>query len=268
MKLISDVHEIQNLILPVLLYIDRICKEYNIRYSLGYGTLIGAIRHKGFIPWDDDVDILMPRKDYLRFTEVIKNHQNIGFLDISCLDNFYAGRIAKVFNKQTVLREYTDEYNLEYGAFVDIFVVNGVGDTYLQARNKKNIIHKYGKVVHAYISSKYKKRGIRKKFSWILKYFAKFALSRINKVFDEFNTDTSIYGINYEGGPIDTEIIKLGCFDDLIDVEFEGYSFKAFREYDKYLKRIYGDYMQLPPIEQQKSNHSFSLYNLSSNDEQ
>lgn len=75
MELVENIRDTQNLMLPVLVFIDKICREHNLRYSLAYGTLIGAIRHKGFIPWDDDIDILMPRPDYEKLQNIIKKYE-------------------------------------------------------------------------------------------------------------------------------------------------------------------------------------------------
>ena len=130
MELVENIRDTQNLMLPVLVFIDKICREHNLRYSLAYGTLIGAIRHKGFIPWDDDIDILMPRPDYEKLQNIIKNMNSdeFGIMDSNDLDSFYVTRMAKIFNKKTYLKEFPHKYILEYGAFVDIFAVNGMPD--------------------------------------------------------------------------------------------------------------------------------------------
>ena len=138
MELVENIRDTQNLMLPVLVFIDKICREHNLRYSLAYGTLIGAIRHKGFIPWDDDIDILMPRPDYEKLQNIIKNMNSdeFGIMDSNDLDSFYVTRMAKIFNKKTYLKEFPHKYILEYGAFVDIFAVNGMPDNV--AEIKKN----------------------------------------------------------------------------------------------------------------------------------
>ena len=130
MELVENIRDKQNLMLPVMVFIDKICREYNLRYSLAYGTLIGAIRHKGFIPWDDDIDIIMPRPDYEKLQNIIKamNFDEFGLMDSNDLDSFYVTRMAKVYNKKTYLKEFPHKYVLEYGAFVDIFAVNGMPD--------------------------------------------------------------------------------------------------------------------------------------------
>ena len=111
-----------------MVFIDKICRDHGLRYSLSYGTLIGAIRHKGFIPWDDDIDIVMPRPDHDKLIQIIKNMNSpdFGIMDSYDLDSFYTTRILKVYSKKTCLKEFPHKYHLEYGAFVDVFAVNGM----------------------------------------------------------------------------------------------------------------------------------------------
>ena len=151
---------------------------------------------------------------------------------------------------------------LEYGAFVDIFAVNGMPDDVEEIKKMEKDIFICSRCLHMYISSIYRIRGKRKKFTWFFKPFAKWALNKSNKIFNRYDFDSSKYAMNFEGDSIEKELIETDLFNHLIDVEFEGHKFKVFEQYDSYLKQMYGDYMQLPPIEDQEPHHSFDLYKI------
>ena len=255
MELVENIRDKQNLMLPVMVFIDKICREHNLRYSLAYGTLIGAIRHKGFIPWDDDIDIIMPRSDYEKLQNIIKtmDSDEFGLMDSNDLDSFYVTRMAKVYNKKTYLKEFPHKYVLEYGAFVDIFAVNGMPDDIEEIKKMEKDIFICSRCLHALLSED---------THIFPEPFAKWALNKSNKIFNRFDFDSSKYAMNFEGDSIEKELIETDLFNHLIDVEFEGHQFKVFEQYDSYLKQMYGDYMQLPPIEEQEPHHSFDLYRL------
>jgi lipopolysaccharide cholinephosphotransferase licD len=151
---------------------------------------------------------------------------------------------------------------LEYGAFVDIFAVNGMPDNVAEIKKMKKDIFLCSRFLHMYISSIYRIRGKRKKFTWFFKPFAKWALNKSNEIFNRYDFDSSKYAMNFEGDSIEKELMESDLFNHLIDVEFEGHQFKVFEQYDSYLKHMYGDYMQLPSIEEQEPHHSFDLYKI------
>ena len=118
--------------LGVLKFIRDVSEKNGLRYYLTYGTLLGAVRHKGFIPWDDDIDIFMPYEDYLRFIQ-IENEKPDSRYRLVCREtnNKYTSALAKVIDTKTVLyQNYGFIENVELGLYVDIFVLNGVGDNY------------------------------------------------------------------------------------------------------------------------------------------
>ena len=165
MKRLS-IEEAKQIELDILAYIDSFCKKHDIAYFINYGTLIGAIRHKGFIPWDDDIDIVMPRPDHDKLIQIIKNMNSpdFGIMDSYDLDSFYTTRILKVYSKKTCLKEFPHKYHLEYGAFVDVFAVNGMPNDIRTIKKMQQSVFICSRVLHMYISSIYRIKGNRKKF--------------------------------------------------------------------------------------------------------
>ena len=129
--------KVQELSFGILQFIKRICDENQIRYYLAYGTLIGAVRHKGFIPWDDDVDIMMPRKDYKKLLAILNSKPHPYYKLISAdTDERFQVPLPKVVDTRTVLiQDYDIVETVPLGVYVDIFLMDGAGNDYQAAVN-------------------------------------------------------------------------------------------------------------------------------------
>ena len=118
-----DLKELQNVMLQMMIEIDRICRKNNIQYILSGGTMLGAVRHHGFIPWDDDMDIAMPRKDYDRFVEIANSELPERFR-LECYENTrdYPYNFGKVRDVNTIFKEkFTASLNINHGVYIDVF---------------------------------------------------------------------------------------------------------------------------------------------------
>lgn len=257
-----EVHEMKRLMLDIMSSIDKYCRDNGIRYSMAYGTLLGAVRHKGYIPWDDDIDIWMPRPDYMRFMEYFKHP----YYKAYCAefsprwDHF----IAKVCDERTIIDEGHGDV---CGVYVDIFPVDGWPD------NEKLIKKHYSRVM----------RYLRLWSS--LHYTQNMKLSLSQGFFKNIKIAASkILGLFFDSSHFLKEMLKtkteypyqtaskvgsLTCgdwavpkyyFDKLIDLPFENRVFLASEQYDALLKVVFGNYMVLPPVEQRISNHGFTAY--------
>ena len=123
--------EIKKIELDLLLQFHDICQKENLRYSLGGGTLLGAIRHKGFIPWDDDIDVMMPRPDYEKFLDYCENNDVPFGVQSYRNDKEFVDMSAKMFDKSTLLDiDSVSKTDIQTGVFIDVFVTDGVGNTY------------------------------------------------------------------------------------------------------------------------------------------
>lgn len=267
MEEIVDIKEIQKIALDILVYVDNICRENNIKYSLAGGTLIGAIRHKGFIPWDDDIDIIMPREDYERFIELMDKSNNKKYKALHFGKSFpnYFYPFCKVCDTDTKLFEGNYINNNELGVFIDVFPIDGIPNEHEKILKKaKNIRSnlsfscekKYTKSKKGIIRSflKFGKYCLVKLFGW--KYWYK----RFDKVSNKYNFNDYELSMPYSGCYGERDVFPKKYFDELIEVSFEKHNFMCFKDYDKYLTHVYGDYMTPPPKEKQITHHDFKIY--------
>lgn len=263
--------EIQSVSLEILKKIADICDQEGLKYSLAWGTLIGAVRHKGYIPWDDDVDIQMPRPDYERLKEYfIKNADAL--YPLRLFDNSVNGypyMLARVSNDDYVI-DTINEKPCGMGIFVDIYILDGTGDTYEDAWNYASKTCKYPRLI--FLSTrKYYHFGTTKGFLKRLfkvfvfiyakimgkEYFERKLLSIISQ--KPYDQKDYVGCVSWCERP-KYAVIKKSEFEDMIDFQFENYKFKGPREYDKYLRIWYGDYMQLPPEKERIYHHLYKAY--------
>ena len=236
--------------LDILKEIDRICKKYDIKYFLMYGTLLGAVRHKGFIPWDDDIDIGMLQEDYSKFIKVAPKELKDKFhLDAIETNSKYYLPFIKVRNKLTKFEESsTVNYNGEKGIWVDIFPF------YYTSYNNANRIIKFKAKVLCFLYGCLVEKSFKNgKGSFLLKFIVKFAsnkflLTLIKLIsFKKRKTDNIIF-YGFEG--VDASIVY--SKEDFIPfdyLDFEDNKFPIPKNYDNVLSKLYGDYMKLPPVD-------------------
>lgn len=248
----------------ILIHFADFCDKNNIRYSLAYGTLLGAIRHKGFIPWDDDIDVIMPRADYERF-KTLYHSERYPFSDVT-INKQHATGMGKIYDSQTFF--YFNKIKRSYGLFVDVFVVDNFPTNqrerlrwqkwtrFFKSLNSIKQADLKG-VLHTRKSFLGKARILLYKLLPIPISYIQKKLSLLSQKYDA--TPTGLVGITMScDNPFDT--YPANFFEEYVDVEFEGRTFKAIRQYDKWLQICYGDYMQLPPVEKRVGRHHITAY--------
>lgn len=257
--------EIKKSELDILLQVKKFCEDNQIKYYLVGGTLLGAIRHKGFIPWDDDIDICMPRNDYKFFVKNFSSHKKN--LEIRCnsLNNLEVP-FAKIINLNTVVESEFDESEINKHLWIDIFPVDGLPDDIDEVNKIYKKCHFYRKVLM--LSNAKLGKGttfFRKCIKYILKPIAElYGKKRCVKNI-EFIVGQNSYESSKYVGIVTWGVLGIGQrmlkteFEKSVDVEFEGYKFAAFSCWDSYLRGMYGDYTKLPSQEQRKT-HNMVVY--------
>ena len=250
--------------LDILKQFINVCNKENLQYYVVGGTLLGAVRHKGFIPWDDDIDVSMPRKDFDRFLNVAQKHlPEPYFLQTYITDKNVRFNYAKIRNSQTTFIEQSvKKLDINHGVFIDIFPL----DYYPVSKIKSFLVYSYIKSLMLIIRTKdcyvidempFLKKTIKKFISVILKIIfpnSNILLNKINTLLKSVKNSHLI--INYCGIWRKREVAPIQWFKEGTDLQFETITVKAPKEYDKYLTRIYGDYMKLPPKEKQISHNT------------
>lgn len=261
---------IQDMSFSILQFIKKICDENDIRYYLAYGTLLGAVRHGDFIPWDDDVDIMMPRKDYKKLLLILAETPHPYYKLISSeTNNKFQVPLPKVVDTRTVLiQDYDIVESVRLGIYVDIFLIDGAGDDYelaVKQYNEAFKLYRYWKKsrLKLFPSSMSKIKGLLR---W-LKNFpfkligSRYFLNRIKSHNSYYDFDTSIYIATFETGTGNAKkcIFHYNDFEKEQYLEFRGELFRVPNNYDTVLRYEYGNYMELPPVSKQVSHHSYKV---------
>ena len=251
--------EIKNKSLDILIDVASFCDNNNITYFLACGTLLGAIRHKGFIPWDDDIDIMMPRPDYNRFLNCYSGKYNI----LKPSDGRYY--YAKVYDSSTIKVEPTIDYKkYDYlGVDIDVFPLDGI----INDENVINKLHKKSKVLELLLRLSnqpiFYRRNPIKCINRIIPRLigSKKLVKLIEKNAQTYKYEDSEYVIRMRNTPNGfTGALRKDVYLPPVKKEFEGRMFNVPNDYDKWLTKFFGNYMELPPVERRKAHHNSKCY--------
>lgn len=262
-----SIEELKEIQLKILDAVHQFCLEHNIMYSLSCGTLLGAIRHKGYIPWDDDIDIYMLRKDYENFLRIFPEKYKGRYTVNSLTTNrSYALPFAKVEDTETILIE-KGAIGTDIGINIDIFPIDGIPK---DENNRKKLLRRINLLKHLFSMKRmFNRRGrsIRKTIylngiKLLLLFISQRTLAnKIDRLACSFslkecdNIFELVSGMQYSQG-----FFSKYSFMETIDWPFENRIFKIMCGYDDYLTACFHDYMQLPSVEKRVTHHVFKAY--------
>lgn len=265
MKRDAKLKRIQKISLDILKEIIRVCDENNIDYQLCRGSLLGAIRHKGIIPWDDDIDISMKRKDFDRFLEIAPSKLPMEMEVLSYKsEKVYPFVFAKVFNKNTsVVEHYLESSGYRSGVYVDIFPIDGTPNNRILRRLHIGKVSFYENALTlSYLDENRHKE-------WWKKLLIKVGKKVINKEKTHKKVQNLLRKYDLEKSELVTimgrrrsELLMPKWIFETRMVDFEGMKVKGTKEFDLYLSKLYGDYMKIPDVENQIQHMSYMDFNL------
>ena len=250
-----NLDDVRNAQYGILKQVHDFCVRNNITYFLSFGTLLGAIRHQGFIPWDDDIDISMPRPDFDKFMKM----WNIENLEtITCASNDYDFVFGRVYDKATCQINKNIQFR---GICIDIYPLDGISEKkyVLKYCNMKRylivLIRRVLQKSKYYLIYKYIKK---KKDFYLLAFFNRLQ----DRIARKYSYEKSKYVASLVSGVNDNLPLRREWFEEKILVPFEEDSFYAPLGYDAFLKTIYGNYMELPSEDKRKPYHGENYYKI------
>lgn len=262
--------QIKVILKEMFAWFHAFCAEHDLRYYMLGGTMLGAVRHQGFIPWDDDIDVGMPREDYNKLAELLAEHKSEKYiLETPNSDSKeYLYPISKLYDINTTLIENT-RYKIKRGVYLDIFPLDGTGNT---KEESDKYYRGFAKRLNFLLAMT---TGIRKGRSVIKNLFVlcgrfipnfvidrKYYLRKINEDASKKDFFSYKYGGNIFGAWREKEIMPVEYMGTPTIYEFEGMKVYGVEKYDEYLTRLYGNWRELPPIEKRVSHHDFVLIEL------
>lgn len=261
-----SLEEIKQIELDILKVFHSLCVENNIRYYISHGTLLGAIRYKGFIPWDDDLDVLVPREDYNRLITIFKDTERYQLVAFEKNKN-YAFPYAKLCDMSTYKVEGGYRNGTELGLDIDVFPLDYWDDDLEKAKHeskcqqrnmfclglsklrKPDSHHPVKRFVKGIVMIPCKLRGS-----------AHYVEKIIQGAYKPEQTRSRYMGCKAWNVYKERDILPTEVFAKAIELEFEGEKFFAPVGYDTFLTSLYGDYLPEPPVEKRKTHHSFKAY--------
>lgn len=250
-------------LLNVLSQFHDFCNEHELRYYLIGGGLIGAVRHQGFIPWDDDVDVAMPREDYEKFL-ALKDKLPEGYkLSIPFKGDGYTNTMSRMYSTDYKIQEqFINRFTI--GPWIDVFPLDNTFDSAFLRKLHFLFIYIF-KILNAAklggvsVEEGRKRARLKLYFYYCLRPVPAFFLSKPFEWLQTIKKTPGRYIGNLMGRWREKEIIELKEIEETVLLPFETIHLTTFKNYEAWLSRVYGDYMKLPPKEMQVPDHYFDI---------
>ncbi len=264
-----SLREVQLEQLRLLEELDSFCKTHQLKYSLCYGTLIGAARHKGFIPWDDDIDVCMPRPDYERLL-ALKNEFDHGSIELiaNSIDHGLDATYAAIIDRSLPCENtYSNTMRSKF-LWIDIFPVDGFSEDMNEMRRIYDESIKYQKILTLAGAKIGKGTNLKNRLAKLIivplcrLYGEQRCIDKMDKLAKSYDYETSTHvGVIAWGEGVKEKLLKTD-FEVMTTIEFEGKQFSVMGCWQQYLKNMYTNYMELPP-EDQRGGHNIVAYRIS-----
>lgn len=247
----------------LLKFFDHFCRTHDIKYSIAGGTLLGAVRHGGFIPWDDDIDVFMSRPEYEKLISCFTDTDRYEIIN-SKKDKNYFLPYARLIDKRTLIKNSPITTEVGKGIFLDICIIDGLPKSVIR---RNNHIYHMRFLFKARIASHYPKRmkygkPLMRFAKHLIYYFTniRFWNRRLECSMSRYAWNTSDYVGNFTSQYGKNELMHKSSFDSYVDIQFEDDTFMACVGWREYLTNIYGDYLNLPPSKKRKGHHPAEIY--------
>lgn len=263
MKMINE-KEQKQVMLEILRFLNSVCRKNNIKYSLIAGSLIGAVRHHGYIPWDDDIDVILTKKNYYKLKKIL-DKENGRYQTLKYGEGGECFSFIKLVDTYTQAREGTlEKMHTKYGIFIDIFCYYPTSDNYDERKQQFNKIR--------ILVSLFARRRIDLKNRTVLQNIERVGKNVVSKLMGYKGIkrsmektvnkykDSKYVVSNWPAYSFEKEIQLRKNVEDYIDADFEGLKVMIFKNYDEILRTTFGDYMKLPPKSERVSKHSLRAW--------
>ena len=264
----EDIKKLKEIELEIFKHFIEICNENSLRYFVVGGTALGAVRHKGFIPWDDDIDVALPRGDYEKFLSIAQSSlpENM-FLQTYITDKNYPNPFAKLRQSDTAfIEKSTSKIKMNHGVYIDIFPLDGYSRSGIKGKllglKEKILKISVGSVFVSGNISKNKFRAIVKRAIVRLLPDYRASVRRLDTMYKKIPYEDAEIIVNFCGAWAEKEIMPKAYFGDGIEGEFEGIKVVLPEKTHEYLTALYGDYMTLPPEEERVGHHYYTVMDL------
>lgn len=265
-----SIRDIQNKMLAILVYFDKFCRENNLSYALAGGTCLGAVRHKGFIPWDDDVDVFMLREDYEKLEKLWAEKADLSHYSCVRSDdkvNIHHAAIEIKDNNTTFINKHSVDCDIHHGVMIDVIPLDAIPNSKF-----KRVLQ----IMDGMIFSCFNFQRLPEHKGKLTYYATKIALGffrsfkvryKIWKGAEKRMAKYSLEKCDFvasltEGPKVAQMLFPKEWFKEVSYLEFEGHALASPKDYDEYLKITFGDYMQLPPEAERVPRHTSIFIDL------